>query len=274
MAKARNKKSAEPAPISKPEESSRYQRITIAISIFSIIASLIVGILSITNSYAIARLDKEAYAPKLQYFWGQSRTDSIFLQIVNAGETSADNVIVDILYRGPYILSNCRALPPFQDMEQVKPAESWHIDYRLPVIPSSGVFILNCEVYYPYMMAVFDRESMKTFLNRNNQATPEIVPVSGVESLILSDKNDIKEWSPKPTALSDIIASTFIFSSTSKPGLLIGEPPTVSVLHAVSLTEEAYKKIEAKYTIWMDDIVVIPLPLDHTYPYPTPTPMK
>lgn len=257
MPKSSKKSAAKKTPITNSTSTSRYEKITIVVSIFSIIAAIVIGILTILNSNAIARLDREVYAPELQYFWGQNEQDSIFLEVANSGKTSAENVSIDIFYNLPYILENCKALAPFQDLQQVKPLQNQHITYRVPILPSSGAFILSCELYSPNAFIVLDKE------------TQQVIP------LIISDINDIKTWTYQSISLSDVIISVQVISGNSNPALEMAKSPTVSLRRATELTEDAYRRIYEEYTVLFDNMTILNMGtvnVTPSYPYPTPTP--
>ena len=117
------------------------------IALISILFSTFIGVISIWNSNSIARLAKEIYVPRLQYRTGPAtESNHLYIEVLNYGAASANDITVVINWRPPYSLSQCKVQPPYQDVQPVLPIAEDNLTFRFSTLPIDGSFMVICEI--------------------------------------------------------------------------------------------------------------------------------
>ena len=179
----------------KNKEISSWYSLIIATA--SMILSAIIGIISIVNNNSIARLDKEVYVPRLQYRLGQEEVGYIFMEVSNQGNVSANNVVVNIDWKPPYVsLNECSVQPPYQDVMPVQPVLANNRTYRLTVLQINGVFKVIC---------AFEASPVDTQF---------ISSLPNFSDLLTSTSSDSSEYRPIGTQVNISAAFVLIESDT------------------------------------------------------------
>lgn len=124
-----------------------YKNVPIIISLISILASTIVGIIAIINSRYVARLDKDIYTPNLQYEINQDSPGKIYFDIVNQGYASAEDLSVALNWKNSILLNDCIVSPPYQDVQPIQPLTHNNITYRLSSLPVNAKFRIECTIF-------------------------------------------------------------------------------------------------------------------------------
>jgi hypothetical protein len=139
-------------PASTNPEPNWVKHLPLVAAFLSILASTFVGILSILNSRAISRLDREVFIPSLRYrlVADPEITSSgaieltLSLEVSNYGQALAKNVVVSMSWE-ELELGDCLPSPPYQYLKPIEPIVERNLSYRLETLPVGGVFVIVCQ---------------------------------------------------------------------------------------------------------------------------------
>jgi hypothetical protein len=207
-----------------------YKNPSLVVSIFSIFAATLVGILSIINSRAIAHLDKDVYVPKLAYRIGQEEIGKIYVEIINQGSVSAKNVIL-ILDWNIIEIKDCASQPPFQNHQPVQPILPKNLTFKAESLFPGGIYkiICNIDMASPYN-AVDNSTSDGTPVAEVYVGTPTAV----VEEMQIPDTFNITILTTIELNLQSDFMRVNVIAENSLPATEIGRPQKIRIFTFVS----------------------------------------
>lgn len=226
------------------DQSQRFERTKIIISIVAIIVPATVGVLAIINSNLMGKFNGNI--PILEYHVNQIVDGEFYLEVKNAGKVSASNVTITIIAWPEFDIADCKSNPDYQALQSEIINQNSKKDgyinssliiYKVFKMPSDSKFGFSCKIYFSvvpdrdYALYSVERSLLfhgAYFSSPNAEGT--LQPVPRCYPLTKREISSITSWEFQDISLDNVIIDIDVLVENGAPAKGGEELPTISIL--------------------------------------------